>query len=330
MNDTQPSLEMPRYVCHKTVHALKVGAEWEDDILILYPEDPRYARIIMPEKWGIEKKVTERGYFVVYEDGYTSWSPAETFEKGYTPESEFNPDSLETIEVELKPATETLLGKPLTFKDEPYAGESPSPFVHELEEAHRVLNALLRRYVEFVDSGDGGNFDSSKEQVVIDARRVLEGAASSHYVRYSYYVPPCGCRGFFHDSACSEQNPLDPFSGISNPDNQQRVKRMAKVAAVYDSPDPLEAALIAVARATDGSGRKIILSHARLGPDLCNDLRSETRSHMHKGSHDSTVFLNDTGPSLEAEAAYWRNLALLANATAAAVDLETTPDDKSA
>lgn len=24
------------------------------------------------------------GYYVVYEDGYESWSPAEAFEKGYT------------------------------------------------------------------------------------------------------------------------------------------------------------------------------------------------------------------------------------------------------
>jgi len=76
------SAQMPRYVCHKIVHALKI-------IFIdggsLIPENPNYGPIGTTLEWRQEKKAIAPGYYVVYEDGYTSWSPVEAFEKGYTP-----------------------------------------------------------------------------------------------------------------------------------------------------------------------------------------------------------------------------------------------------
>ncbi len=54
---------MPKYRCHKEVWALKIA----DVIKYVRKHDPKPG-----------------GYYVVYEDGYTSWSPADAFEGGYT------------------------------------------------------------------------------------------------------------------------------------------------------------------------------------------------------------------------------------------------------
>lgn len=81
------STEMPRYQCHKKVWALKIqritspsptgGARIE-------PADPGYAAFEVDGKY-IRKHAPEvGGYYVVYEDGYTSFSPADVFESGYT------------------------------------------------------------------------------------------------------------------------------------------------------------------------------------------------------------------------------------------------------
>lgn len=57
MTHDKAQAEMPRYRCHKEVWALN------------------YVRKHSPKVGG---------YFVVYPDGYQSWSPEEAFESGYT------------------------------------------------------------------------------------------------------------------------------------------------------------------------------------------------------------------------------------------------------
>ncbi|HAZ3479048.1 TPA: hypothetical protein J1X14_003519 [Escherichia coli] len=88
--------EMPRYQCHKKVWALKIslvdhkpnpdntGKSGASSYgAILHPEDKSYAPFdVSPEFIG-KHKPTDGGYFVVYEDGYQSYSPAEAFESGY-------------------------------------------------------------------------------------------------------------------------------------------------------------------------------------------------------------------------------------------------------
>ena len=74
---------MPRYRCNKEVWALKIKE-------IEY--QPFSARLIFEGGGFIEvdheyvaKRGPERGgYFVVYDDGYKSFSPAKAFEDGYT------------------------------------------------------------------------------------------------------------------------------------------------------------------------------------------------------------------------------------------------------
>jgi hypothetical protein len=79
---------MPLYRCHKEVWALKIksvhplmhgaaGAELE-------PEDTRFSAFKVDAKYMAKHEPKAGGYYVVYKDGYQSFSPAEAFESGYT------------------------------------------------------------------------------------------------------------------------------------------------------------------------------------------------------------------------------------------------------
>lgn len=74
--------EMPRYKCHKEVWALKIRSVGDDGGLTF--EDGRYAPRLMSSTYMQKHKPQPGGYFVVYDDGYESWSPAKAFEEGYT------------------------------------------------------------------------------------------------------------------------------------------------------------------------------------------------------------------------------------------------------
>lgn len=112
-------IEMPRYRCHKEVWALKVGEiiqvqeptfqgavcrgcvqfgsacghcercrwreEHSDPGYVIVPEDQRYARFCVQKSWVLKHKPVTGGYYVVYKDGYSSFSPQAAFEEGYAP-----------------------------------------------------------------------------------------------------------------------------------------------------------------------------------------------------------------------------------------------------
>ncbi len=86
------SIEMPKYQCHKKVWALKInGIEFENSAS---PKNSTYAKLHFENKSYLPISVDISylnkhnpeigGYFVVYEDGYKSFSPADAFEGGYT------------------------------------------------------------------------------------------------------------------------------------------------------------------------------------------------------------------------------------------------------
>jgi hypothetical protein len=91
------SAEMPRYKCHKTVWALKIKeiefdshkANQEnresDGSAIIIPCDERYAPFKVDADYVFKHKPHAGGYYVRYQDGYVSFSPAEAFEDGYSP-----------------------------------------------------------------------------------------------------------------------------------------------------------------------------------------------------------------------------------------------------
>ncbi len=86
-------MEMPRYQSHKIVWALKIKSividgEVEDretdGSAIITPEENGYAPFRVERDYVRNHNPKAGGYYVVYKDGYRSFSPAEAFEEGYT------------------------------------------------------------------------------------------------------------------------------------------------------------------------------------------------------------------------------------------------------
>lgn len=81
------AIELPRYRCHKLVHALKIKDVLVNDhnrVVTLIFEDQRYAPIELDNAYNAKHNPHPGGYYVVYADGYRSYSPAAAFESGYT------------------------------------------------------------------------------------------------------------------------------------------------------------------------------------------------------------------------------------------------------
>lgn len=87
-----PAREMPRYKSHKTVSAVKIfqlkqspadevhpGGSW-----VIIPAEKGIAPITVTHDYVNKNDPQAGGYYVLYEDGYHSYSPAEPFEDGYT------------------------------------------------------------------------------------------------------------------------------------------------------------------------------------------------------------------------------------------------------
>jgi hypothetical protein len=92
------SREMPQYQCHKKVWALKIKAIEHNPNpdatgrsasssygAFLTPSEPGYGAFEVDASFMCKHNPQVGGYYVVYEDGYKSYSPAEAFEGGYAP-----------------------------------------------------------------------------------------------------------------------------------------------------------------------------------------------------------------------------------------------------
>ncbi len=87
--------EMPRYKCHKEVHALKISDIEADSKIAqrenrettggswITPAEQGYGPFHVPREYVDKHKPEVGGYYVVYADGYKSFSPAKAFEDGY-------------------------------------------------------------------------------------------------------------------------------------------------------------------------------------------------------------------------------------------------------
>lgn len=88
--EASPAREMPRYKSHKTVHALKIKAveryfnhaKSDEDIRLLVEDG--FAPIDGCGEICLRYIPSPGDYYVVYDDGYKSVSPAKAFEDGYT------------------------------------------------------------------------------------------------------------------------------------------------------------------------------------------------------------------------------------------------------
>jgi hypothetical protein len=90
--------EMPRYKCHKEVWALKIKeihpqpaasadpsqTDGCDGGAMIVPVDPGYGPLYVDWQFLRRHNPTVGGYYVVYKDGYRSFSPQREFEDGYT------------------------------------------------------------------------------------------------------------------------------------------------------------------------------------------------------------------------------------------------------
>lgn len=87
--------ELPLYQCHKKVRALKIkeisdptGPENESNgSIVIHPEEQGFGPITVQGKFVPRHEAARPQigwYWVRYEDGYESFSPAEPFEGGYT------------------------------------------------------------------------------------------------------------------------------------------------------------------------------------------------------------------------------------------------------
>lgn len=93
MNDLR---EMPKYKCHKEVWGLKIARIEKDSDMAkttnretdgsatITPVEEGYAPFKVDHAYMRKHNPTVGGYYVVYEDGYKSFSPADAFEDGYT------------------------------------------------------------------------------------------------------------------------------------------------------------------------------------------------------------------------------------------------------
>jgi hypothetical protein len=92
-------MKMPRYKCHKEVFALKVMQIEEiisndnyNNSCTIIPEAP-YEKFTVDGDYRNKHNPVVGGYYVLYDDGYESFSPQKAFEDGYTliPESNIEP-----------------------------------------------------------------------------------------------------------------------------------------------------------------------------------------------------------------------------------------------
>lgn len=81
MTTSGVSAEMPRYKCHKEVHALQIE---RIEGQVLHFVDTHFAAIDVGNDYFNRHNPGSGGHYVVYEDGYTSYSPMAAFENGYT------------------------------------------------------------------------------------------------------------------------------------------------------------------------------------------------------------------------------------------------------
>lgn len=82
----RPGTNLPHFKCHKVVRAAKIA-----DMLVRIGSDAVRLEfdgipgaVEVSRDWMHRTEAEIGGYFVLYEDGYASYSPAKAFEEGYT------------------------------------------------------------------------------------------------------------------------------------------------------------------------------------------------------------------------------------------------------
>jgi len=72
------------YQCHKQVQACKILGVFVDQHALVLGHEGAFQEIVPGPNYFNKHDPQPGGYYVVYADGYESYSPAEAFETGYT------------------------------------------------------------------------------------------------------------------------------------------------------------------------------------------------------------------------------------------------------
>lgn len=83
------STDLPRYKCHKEVSAakivdIKLSNQPSSGVAALIVQPLSCSPIYVSQDYMAKHKPKVGGYYVRYDDGYESFSPADVFEQGYT------------------------------------------------------------------------------------------------------------------------------------------------------------------------------------------------------------------------------------------------------
>jgi hypothetical protein len=100
--------DMPAYKCHKVVRAARITTiepVGQHDLRLFFHSRFNCKPVGISRNWFENHHPTPGGYFVVYEDGYTSFSPRQAFEAGYSrlEEPAGNSDNNTGIGVDIPP-----------------------------------------------------------------------------------------------------------------------------------------------------------------------------------------------------------------------------------
>lgn len=80
-----PSEVPPLYECHKQVRAFQIATVDRSFVRSqIVPVDDTLPRVEVSAEWDARHEPQAGGYYIIYEDGYASYSPAAPFEAGYT------------------------------------------------------------------------------------------------------------------------------------------------------------------------------------------------------------------------------------------------------
>ena len=78
---------MPRYKCHKEVGALKIAGidtDYGNGGAMIVPDEEGFASFSVSQSFLNKFRPYVGGYYIVYADGYKSFSPPRAFEAGYS------------------------------------------------------------------------------------------------------------------------------------------------------------------------------------------------------------------------------------------------------
>lgn len=143
---------MHKYKCHKIVEAMKianpvVGIDSGSATLHEYSpaNDNRHPSVVTVSAEFMNKHKPEAGgYFVIYEDGYQSFSPAEAFESGYLPIEDADPHTDPSTVVEDK------FGGVVKQNDVPPKPTPIEMILVEMMSEHRSLDDINSLYKTLV------------------------------------------------------------------------------------------------------------------------------------------------------------------------------------